>query len=84
MLKAADMAGQILIKALRKYDIPIVFQSEYWNLESMKVEDFEKCRQADLIICAHIHIAPVREQRNRKITHIYDLIYNDLEIMIRQ
>ena len=55
ILKAKDMAGQILIKAMKSYGIKIILESPHYGLEQLSKEEFEICRQADIVISADVH-----------------------------
>lgn len=55
VLKVNDIAGQILLKALAKYNIEVMFTSPNGIFESLTDKETELCRSADIIICADVH-----------------------------
>lgn len=60
VLKSNDSAGKILCKALEQYKIDVVFKSTQFNFDKLTKSELDKCRNADIIICASIHgTAPV-------------------------
>lgn len=74
VLKAQDMAAKILLKALEKYKIETVLLSNSFDFKTMTEEELEKCRQADIIISAHIYgSAPITNGELSAIK-LYDLI----------
>lgn len=74
VLKSDDVAGQILLKALEKYGIPIIFKTAGYSLKPLSDDDFEKCRQADMIISANIHSNTIPERDGIKAILIKDLL----------
>ncbi|MCH5268710.1 MAG: hypothetical protein J1E62_10250 [Lachnospiraceae bacterium] len=60
VLKVNDIAGQILLKALSKYNIEVIFTSFHGVFEPLTDKEIELCQAADIIICADVHgTAPV-------------------------
>lgn len=60
VIKAGDAAGQVLLKALAKYNIEVIFTTPLNSFEVLKDEEIEECRQADIIISADVHgTAPI-------------------------
>lgn len=55
VLKAYDSAGTILCKALQQYNIDVVLKSTQYNFDKLTATDLEKCRKADIIVCASVH-----------------------------
>ena len=74
ILKSADIAGRVLLKALYKYEIPVIFQTSVSDFIFMNEEDFEKCRQANLIISANVHENKYLEKDGIKAILISDLL----------
>lgn len=64
VLVSQNIAGQILLKALNKYDIKPIFISSETSFEALSSEEFELCRLSDIVIFADVHRAyppPPRE-----------------------
>lgn len=74
VLKAFDYSGIILLKALETYGIEVVFKTHLWNFEWLKSEDFDKCRQADLVISANVHENKYPEKDGVRAILISDLL----------
>lgn len=79
VLKSTDVAGVILLKALQEFNIDVVFKSHLWQLQWLNSADFEKCRQADLIISADVHGAPPNERDGVAAIMISDLLKINFE-----
>lgn len=79
VLKSTDIAGTVLLKALEKFNIDIVFKTHLWELIWLKPEEFEKCRKADLIISANVHGAPPSERDGVAVIMISDLLKINFE-----
>lgn len=74
VLKSSDKAGKILLKALQKYDISVVFISKKWGAEALTQEEWEECKQADIIVNANIHGGFETEFDGKDITGIVNLL----------
>ena len=55
VLKARDAVGEILSAALEKYGIEVIFHTAAEDFQHMSEEEFERCRQADIVISANVH-----------------------------
>lgn len=74
ILKSSDLAGQILLKAAKKYEINVVYTSTLWDFAFLKAEEFEKCKKADLIISANVHDNTMPEKDGIKAVSIWELL----------
>ena len=55
VLVSQNIAGQILLKALTKYDIKPILVSSETSFEALSSEEFELCRLSDIVIFADVH-----------------------------
>lgn len=55
VLVSQNIAGQILLKALNKYDIKPIFVSSKTSFEVLSSEEFGLCRLSDIVIFADVH-----------------------------
>lgn len=74
ILRSSDVAGQILLKALEKCKVDVIFTTAASDLTRLSDEDFEKCRQADIIISANVHSNVTTERDGIKAVLIKDLL----------
>ncbi|MBD5493517.1 MAG: hypothetical protein HDR12_03810 [Lachnospiraceae bacterium] len=64
VLVSQNVAGQILTVALKKFEIPTLFISSKITFDDLTDEEFELCRQSDVVVCADVHriIPPKKEE----------------------
>lgn len=74
VLKSQDIAGKILLSLIEKYGIETVLVSTHGNFNGMSEDELEKCRQADIIICADVHNNTTIERDGLTAIRIADLI----------
>ena len=74
VLKCKDLAGQILLKALSKYEIEVILSTPHFNFDCMNEESLEKCRQADIIISADVHGLEIKDNKGLNVIMLKDLL----------
>ncbi len=74
VLVAHNVAGQIFLSALNKYNIKPILVSNSTSFGELSKEDFELCRQSDVVICANVHAANPPEQDGIRATLITELL----------
>ncbi len=74
VFKANDIAGKLLLKALREHGVKIVFETFRNGIHKLKAEDIDKCMSADLIIGADVHLRSCPVIPNTKSINIYDFL----------
>lgn len=77
ILKSTDAAAQILKAALKRYEIPIVFETPKFDLTALTDEEWESCRSADLIISANVHSSATTSRDGTEAVLITDLLKSD-------
>ncbi len=77
VLVSQNIAGQILLKALTKYDIKPILVSSETSFEALSSEEFELCRLSDIVIFADVHrITPPPPREGVQGILIMDLLKN--------
>lgn len=77
VLVSQNVAGQILLKALNKYDIKPIFVSSEITFEALSNDEFELCRLSDIVIFADVHrIYPPPPREGVQGILIMDLLEN--------
>lgn len=74
ILKAKDIAGQILIKALKAYNIEIVLESQWPVFDRLSKEEIELCRKADIVISADVHSNALIAKYDLKAVRVKELL----------
>lgn len=76
VLKCQDVAGQILLKGLKKYGFNIIFSTSNSNFEKLTVEEMRLCKEADIVVSADIHSNILPEHDSVKVIRINELLEN--------
>lgn len=75
ILKASDIAGEILLKALEKNGIEVVFKTHLGGFKQLSPEDLKKCENSDLVIIANVHDLSIGGgASNIRVINIRDLL----------
>lgn len=74
VLVAHNVAGQIFLSALNKYNIKPILVSNSISFEDLSKEELELCRQSDVVICADVHRTTPPEQDGIQATLIMELL----------
>lgn len=79
VLVSKNVAGQILLKALSKYDIKPIFVSPKINFDGLSDDEFELCRQSDIVVCADVHRKNAPERDGVRAVMIAELLEDKKE-----
>ena len=74
ILKVNDIAGQILLRALAKYNVEVIFTSPHGAFEPLTDAEREQCKDADVVVCADVHGTSTIEYNGLSAIRIADLI----------
>lgn len=74
VLKCGCVAGKILLKGLKKYEVDILFSTEDEGFNRLSEEQFNLCKKADIVVSANVHSAILPERDGIKAVSVYDIL----------
>ncbi len=74
VLKSADIAGKLMLQAAETYNAQVVFSTPKRFLKDLTREEWQCCKQADVVICCNVHGAKPEVREGVKTVVITDLV----------
>lgn len=74
LLKSQDAAGRFLTKILQNNKTEILFSSPKPNLTKLTADEWQKCKECDVIICCDVHVTTSSERDGIKTVMLKDVL----------